>query len=511
MSARRRGPSSVASENGRETKEEVRPKEPVPGDGALVLAPPKLGAVLSVSAAFFGLFFYLVMYHYDIEQQLRRSIAINAAMSFGGFVVVVRFIPVAARYLLRRSMFGYDINKKGTPQGTVKVPESLGIVTGIVFLVVTILFQHFNFESDSNWLVEYNAALASVCFMILLGFVDDVLDVPWRIKLLLPSFAALPLLMAYAGHTSIIIPKPLVPYVGVKILDLGMIYKLYMGMLAVFCTNSINIHAGINGLEVGQTVVISAAVLIHNVMQIGASKDPEYMQAHAFSIYLVQPLLATSLGLLSYNWYPSSVFVGDTYTYFAGMALAVVGILGHFSETLLLFFLPQVLNFLYSCPQLFKIIPCPRHRLPRFDPKSGLLTGTTDGTLVHTLSLSCEWYLHIWVGDHELTRKIEPTLTWSRVKFQDLEALYSFLSFFAYVTRDHDLLFFKCWQALSCLFCFWLRHVLSGWYKTRSHSERTCFRSLKVDLLERSPFLSSGKPMAIPSMMSNLSLLWHTV
>lgn len=33
-----------------------------------------------------------------------------------------------------------------------------------------------------------------------------------------------------------------------------------MGMLAVFCTNSINIHAGINGLEVGQTVVISAAV-----------------------------------------------------------------------------------------------------------------------------------------------------------------------------------------------------------------------------------------------------------
>ena len=32
-----------------------------------------------------------------------------------------------------------------------------------------------------QWLVEYNAALASVCFMILLGFVDDVLDIPWRV------------------------------------------------------------------------------------------------------------------------------------------------------------------------------------------------------------------------------------------------------------------------------------------------------------------------------------------
>jgi UDP-N-acetylmuramyl pentapeptide phosphotransferase/UDP-N-acetylglucosamine-1-phosphate transferase len=42
--------------------------------------------------------------------------------------------------------------------------------------------------------------------------------------------------------------------------DAGWIYKLYMGLLAVFCTNSINIHAGLNGLEVGQTVVITYAV-----------------------------------------------------------------------------------------------------------------------------------------------------------------------------------------------------------------------------------------------------------
>ena len=53
-------------------------------------------------------------------------------------------------------------------------------------------------------------------------------------------------------------------------------------------------------------------------------------QAHLFSIYLMQPLVGTTLGLLAFNWYPSSVFVGDTFTYFAGMALGVVGILGHF-------------------------------------------------------------------------------------------------------------------------------------------------------------------------------------
>ena len=34
------------------------------------------------------------------------------------------------------------------------------------------------------------------------------------------------------------------------------------------------------------------------------------------------------------------------------MTIAVAGILGHFSETLLLFLLPQILNFVYSVPQV---------------------------------------------------------------------------------------------------------------------------------------------------------------
>ena len=50
------------------------------------------------------------------------------------------------------------------------------------------------------------------------------------------------------------------------------------------------------------------------------------------------------------------------------MAFAVVGIQAHFSKTLLLFFLPQIFNFVLSCPQLFGIVPCPRHRLPRYSP-----------------------------------------------------------------------------------------------------------------------------------------------
>jgi UDP-N-acetylglucosamine--dolichyl-phosphate N-acetylglucosaminephosphotransferase len=159
------------------------------------------------------------------------------------------------------------------------------------------------------------------------------------------------------------------------LVDLGLLYLVYMGMLAVFCTNAINIYAGINGLEAGQSFVIGCAVLLHNMLEIKGNSLSQ--ENHLFSAMLMLIFVGVTLGLLRHNWYPASVFVGDTFCYFAGMTFAVVGILGHFSKTLLLFFIPQVINFLWSTPQLFKIVPCPRHRLPAFNPSTGLMEPST--------------------------------------------------------------------------------------------------------------------------------------
>ena len=56
------------------------------------------------------------------------------------------------------------------------------------------------------------------------------------------------------------------------------------------------------------------------------------------------------------------------------MTLCVLGIHGHYTKTLLLFLLPQLLNFLYSLPQLTKIVPCPRHRLPKYNAKTDTMS-----------------------------------------------------------------------------------------------------------------------------------------
>lgn len=256
-----------------------------------------------------------------------------------------------------------------------KVPEALGVITGAIYLVTMFLFIPIPFVNDDVTKIEFRnkdfiqflGALLATCCMVFLGFADDVLNLKWRHKLWLPTMATLPLLMVYYannGNTYIAVPIPLRCIFGQQ-MNLGVLYYVYMGMLAVFCTNAINILSGINGLEVGQSVVIAISIITHNVVEING----ENWKNHVFSLYFMLPFLAASLALLYHNWYPSAVFVGDTFCYFAGMTFAVVGILGHFSKTMLLFFVPQVINFLYSVPQIFGLIPCPRHRLPKYDKK----------------------------------------------------------------------------------------------------------------------------------------------
>ncbi|KAK6469245.1 UDP-N-acetylglucosamine--dolichyl-phosphate N-acetylglucosaminephosphotransferase-like isoform X1 [Huso huso] len=294
-----------------------------------------------------------------------------------GFLATLKLIPAFKEHFISARLSGVDLNKTTKKE----IPESQGVISGAVFLIILFCFIPVPFLScfveeqcklfPHDEFVQLIGALLAICCMIFLGFADDVLNLRWRHKLLLPTMASLPLLMVYFtnfGNTTIVVPKPFRALLGLH-LDLGILYYVYMGMLAVFCTNAINILAGINGIESGQALLISASIILFNLLELNG----DYKADHTFSLYFMIPFFFTTLGLFYHNWYPSSVFVGDTFCYFAGMTFAVVGILGHFSKTMLLFFIPQVLNFLYSLPQLFHVVPCPRHRLPRLDPATGKL------------------------------------------------------------------------------------------------------------------------------------------
>lgn len=196
-------------------------------------------------------------------------------------------------------------------------------------------------------LVQFLASLLSLFSMMYLGFADDVLDIRWRVKIWMPLVASLPLLMVYYAtfgleRTYIVVPVFLRWLNGgEKLLYLGFVYYLYMVALCVFCTNAINILAGINGIEGGQALVIAVSICSYNIQQITEASYSSTREAHLYSLYFMLPFVGVCIGYLQHNWYPAKVFGGDTFAYFAGMLFSVVAIQSHFTVTVLLFMAPQ--------------------------------------------------------------------------------------------------------------------------------------------------------------------------
>lgn len=218
---------------------------------------------------------------------------VNLIGSLLGFVATLTLIPAFRGHFIAARLCGQDLNKSDRQQ----IPESQGVISGAVFLIILFCFIPFPFLNcfveeqckafPHHEFVALIGALLAICCMIFLGFADDVLNLRWRHKLLLPTAASLPLLMVYFtnfGNTTIVVPKPFRPILGLH-LDLGILYYVYMGLLAVFCTNAINILAGINGLEAGQSLVISASIIVFNLVEL----EGDYRDDHVFSLYFMIP------------------------------------------------------------------------------------------------------------------------------------------------------------------------------------------------------------------------------
>jgi UDP-N-acetylglucosamine--dolichyl-phosphate N-acetylglucosaminephosphotransferase len=79
-----------------------------------------------------------------------------------------------------------------------------------------------------NKLASYLSAILSLQSIVLLGIGDDLFDIRWRHKVLIPAFAVIPMLAVYFvdyGVTQMVVPLPLRPYLG-ELFDLGMSISL---------------------------------------------------------------------------------------------------------------------------------------------------------------------------------------------------------------------------------------------------------------------------------------------
>ena len=394
---------------------------------------------------------------------VRTPIRVNVILAVLAGLATLWLIPQSKELFIKANLFGRDMHRKGRPQ----VPEAMGVVVGACYGIALSCFLPFVFISRSLIpsdlkLSMFMAALLSINAMCFLGFADNVLNLRWRVKLVIPFATALPLLLVYyagSGSTRVLVPAI---FGGYSSIDLGFFYYVFLASLAVFATNAINILAGVNGLEVGQTVVLTGSLILNNIIQL-SRLDRHWLvwESHLFSFYLLLPFFAVSLALYKFNKYPAEVFVGDTYCYLAGMTIAASGIIGQTSKTVLLFMLPQVVNFLYSIPQLFGLIPCPRHRLPVYIEDRDVVSISYTEWMQPDKELSSLGRLVVNVLKRLRLAKVETQ--GDRVRVQNLTLLNLALWIFGDMHEQRltqVLLFFQCvWSVLA----FGIRYYLAGW------------------------------------------------
>lgn len=107
---------------------------------------------------------------------------------------------------------------------------------------------------------------------------------------------------------------------------------MYSILLGIYCINTINIYAGINGLEVGtitdnlgQSIIAASSMLCYYTVLIAKGNQTDYR----YSAYILIAFLGTALALMKHNAYPSKIFIGDTFCYFAGAVLALAALFGN--------------------------------------------------------------------------------------------------------------------------------------------------------------------------------------
>ncbi len=248
------------------------------------------------------------------------------------FLISIIFLPSWIKKAHAIHLAWPDMNK--APHG--KVAGSGGIIASLGFIFGVLIFIAYRtfIVQTNDFLVETLAMLSSVIFLSSIGLIDDLLG--WqrgglrrRHRIVLVAMAAIPLMAINAGKSQIF-----TPFLGS--LDLGIWYPLIVIPLGIIgATTTFNFLAGFNGLEAGQGVLLLSGIA-----------TVAFLTGNTWIAVIALCMIAALLGFLIFNFYPASVFPGDSLTYAVGGLVAILPILGNFERIAVFFFIPYIIEFL---------------------------------------------------------------------------------------------------------------------------------------------------------------------
>ena len=182
--------------------------------------------------------------------------------------------------------------------------------------------------------------LVGAAALVVLGVLDDLLDLPAAFKLAGQLVAAT--LVAALGLQ---LQYFWLPGLGVVALsnDLGLVLTV---IFLVAFINIVNLVDGLDGLAAGVSGIGAAAFLLYALRGGGAASS---LLSSATLLAVIT--IGLSVGFLVHNWYPARIFMGDTGSMLLGLLLGASGVahVGRSSS-------PTTAEFVASVPLIVPLI-----------------------------------------------------------------------------------------------------------------------------------------------------------
>ena len=192
-------------------------------------------------------------------------------------------------------------------------------ISFVVAVVFALIFaKSFGVKVSGREILALKGILYGGTLITLLGLFDDLKGVPALAKL--AGQIAASSVAVYFGAQILFVSTP---FTKIVILGVWAVPVTILWMVAI--TNAINLIDGLDGLASGITLIASVT-LFAVALKMGQMD----------SAILLAALAGTTAGFLRYNFFPASIFLGDSGSLFLGFMLACASIVGVLKSTLVI-------------------------------------------------------------------------------------------------------------------------------------------------------------------------------
>ena len=229
------------------------------------------------------------------------------------FLLTILLTQMIQKYAAKLGMLDIPNNRSSHIEPT---PRGAGIAMFVSYMLVLLLFH-------TTFVLSHGGFFIGMLLIFLLGFYDDLKGTSPKLKLIIISVATLFIFLMDGLEIT-----TLGYWFGFEV-HLPYLIALVMTIFAVAgFTNALNLVDGLDGLAGSLSLVI-----LGSLYYIG------YVYNDQFIMIVSSFVIISLLAFLLFNWYPASIFMGDSGSLVLGFIISALSIkaISYVSDTTILF------------------------------------------------------------------------------------------------------------------------------------------------------------------------------